>query len=61
MNLKSNEEKCKHCGKMFELVIDVLPAKMDEKRESYYCCPYCGEVASTIRLQGDEEVYCKKI
>ena len=50
MFLKSNEEKCKHCGKTFKLVIDVLPAKMDEKRESYYCCPYCGEVAGTIRL-----------
>lgn len=61
MSWKSNDEKCKHCGKVFKLIIDVLPTKMDEKRETYYCCPYCEKVAGTIRLQGDEEVICKKI
>ena len=61
MSWKSNEEKCKYCGEIFKVVTDVLPTKMDEKRETYYCCPYCGEKAGIIRLQGDEEVICKKM
>lgn len=61
MSLNSNEKKCKHCGKTFKVVIETLPSKMDDKRESYYCCPYCDKVVDTIRLQGNEEVFCKKI
>ena len=61
MSWKSNEEKCSYCEKTFKIIIEALPSKMDVRRESYYCCPYCEKVAGTIILQGNEEVTCKKI
>ena len=61
MSIISKKDKCKHCGKDFTVFIESLPSKMDEKRESYYCCPYCDKIVDTIWLQGNEEVLCKKI
>lgn len=61
MSIMSKNDKCKHCGKEFIVIVESLPSKMDEKRESYYCCPYCEKVVDTIRLQGSEEVFCKKV
>lgn len=61
MSWNSKEEKCKFCGKVFKVVVEILPSKLDDKRESYYYCPYCEKVAGTIRLQGNEEVFSKKI
>lgn len=61
MYLNLSKEKCKHCGKNFKVVIETLPSKMDDKRESYYYCPYCEKAVDTVRLQGNEEVHCEKI
>ena len=61
MSWNSKEEKCKYCGKTFKVVIETLPSKMDDKRDSHYYCPYCEEVVGTIRLQGNEEMFCEKI
>ena len=36
------------------------PSIVDEKRESYYSCPYCGNSFS-IHLRGNEDVETKKI
>lgn len=57
----STKEKCNHCGKEFNVIVESLPSKMDDKRESYTYCPYCDKVVDAIRLQGNEEVFCKKI
>ena len=48
-------EKCKKCGKTFRVVIIRYPTKMDDKRNSFYCCPYCNSTYD-IQLLGNEDV-----
>ena len=61
MSCNINTKKCENCGKTFKVIIEIFSSNIDDKRESYYCCPYCDKVVDTIRLQGNEEVFCKKI
>lgn len=49
------QELCPHCNKVFILNIKTIPSKLDEKRETYYLCPYCDMPAGNILLQGNEE------
>lgn len=60
MSYHYTEEACKFCGKTFKVTIETLPSKMDDKRESCYYCPFCEKFSGTVRLQGNEEVVCKK-
>ena len=57
---KTKMVQCKYCGKSFKIVVETIPSTMDDKRDSYYYCPYCEKVVGTIRLQGNEEVFCEK-
>ena len=61
MRKEESKEKCPACGKEFILSIERWPSKMDDKRDSYYCCPYCEKVVNNIRLMGNEEMRTCKI
>jgi hypothetical protein len=37
-----------------------LPTKMDDKRDTYYLCPYCNEKYD-VHLLGNEEVDTERI
>lgn len=52
---KDADEKCNHCGNVFIKRMIYYPSNLDEKHESYYCCPYCGKGFS-IHLRGNEDV-----
>ena len=60
MQHKLEKKKCTKCGKEFELKWIYYPTKLDEKRESYYDCPYCGNI-TRVHLNGDEDVETYKI
>ena len=53
------EEICDNCKKKFIKRLVIYPCKCDEKRDSFYVCPYCGRHYS-ILLQGDEDVFAIK-
>ncbi len=55
------KKKCKNCGEKFEVFKEQLIAKMDDKRKSYYSCPYCNEVCESVYLHGNEEVVTRKL
>lgn len=54
---------CPVCGKKYGVKYIILPSKLDDKRESYYCCPYCESDRScvNVRLLGNQEVESYKI
>lgn len=48
-------EVCTKCKREFIRRLIVYPCKCDDKRDSFYLCPYCEEHYS-IQLMGDEDV-----
>lgn len=60
--IKERREKqtCTACNKEFMVVWKTYPSKLDDKRDSYYHCPYCNEVYE-VRLLGNEDVESEKI
>lgn len=50
---------CSKCKNMFVLIHKYYPSRLDDKRESYYVCPYCGN-ETRIFLQGNEDVDTRK-
>ncbi len=54
-------KKCPKCNKEFKVTKVYYPTKIDDKRESYIDCPYCGYIVENIRLLGDEDVPTSKI
>ena len=56
-----SKDICSVCGKAFTVSIERFASKVDEKRNSYYCCPYCNNVVRNITLMGNEEIYTYKI
>lgn len=52
--------KCSKCGKKFVLIYIKYSSNCDDKRDSYYCCPYCGD-ATMVHLLGTEDVDTRKI
>ena len=61
--MQDNVETCKVCGKHYKVRIITYPSNLDEKRDSYYFCPYCQSEKSfvNIRLLGNEDVETYKI
>lgn len=58
---QNSRENCPHCNKEFSKSIKCFSSKLDDKRKTYYACPYCNKVVSNISLAGNEEVYTYKI
>ena len=60
--IKEHREKqnCISCKKDFIVVLKTLPTKMDDKRDTYYLCPYCDEKYD-VHLLGNEEVDTERI
>lgn len=58
---QNSREICPRCNKKFSKSIKCFPSKIDDKRVTYYACPYCNQVVSNISLAGNEEVYTYKI
>ena len=56
---KTEKTKCAKCGRNFEIVWTYYPCNMEGRHESYYTCPYCGEISNMI-LRGNEDVDSKK-
>ena len=56
-----NKQACPNCKKTFILKIETLPSKMDDKRKSYYFCPYCNYKINDICLAANEEVWTYKL
>lgn len=56
-------EICKECGKRYGIKIIRYPSKLDDARNSFYCCPYCmsNKACVEIYLLGNEEVETYKI
>ena len=46
MRYKLEKKKCEKCGKDFQLKWIYYPTKLDEKRKSYFVCPYCGNITN---------------
>ena len=61
--IKKQREKhtCVHCKKDFIVVWKMLPSKMEDKRDSYYLCPYCRKEYKVNNLLGNEDVDSEKI
>lgn len=61
--MDSFEVVCKECNRKYRVKIITYPSNVDEKRDSYYCCPYCESSKSfvSIRLSGREDVVTEKI
>lgn len=57
---RTEKKTCPQCKRDFIVVWQYLPSKMDDKRESYYCCPYCKH-ATSVYLLADEEVETREI
>ena len=57
---KIEKTKCTKCGKEYNVILEKYPTKLDDKRETYYNCPYCNNIIK-IQLNGDEEVHTEKI
>jgi len=55
MQNKDTIEICPSCGKEFIKRTVRYPSKVDDKRDSYYCCPYCNK-SWDIHLMGNEDV-----
>ena len=60
--IKERREKhnCIVCKKDCMVVWITYPSKLDEKRDSYYLCPYCNEKYD-VHLLGNEDVDSEKI
>lgn len=61
MSKTISKDICAVCGKEFKVSIEHLASKADDKRKSYYCCPYCNNIVRNITLRGNEEVCTYKI
>ena len=59
--INTKQDTCSSCGKVFSCYIEVVPTSLDDKRETYYACPYCNAVCGTLLLNGNEEVYTHKL
>ena len=57
---RKQKQTCSKCKKEFMLIWKTYPSKLDEKRDSYYICPYCDEKYD-VRLLGNEDVDTEKI
>lgn len=55
MKYKNEILVCEKCDNKFIKKIIRYPIKCDDKRDSYYTCPYCNQVYP-IHLMGDEDV-----
>lgn len=53
---KHRDEKvvCSKCGKEFIKRTIIYPSNCDDKRDTYYCCPHCGE-AYMVRAMPNED------
>ena len=51
---------CPGCGKEFKEVTTYYPSKVDDRRNTWYKCPYCGYEFDII-AEGDEEIDAKPI
>lgn len=53
---KHHDEKvvCKKCGKEFIKRKIIYPCNCDDKRDSFYSCPHCGETY-TVRAMPNED------
>lgn len=61
MNEKRKEaQTCSACKRDFVLVRITYLSKLEEKRKSYYNCPYCNKEYE-VRLLGNEDVETEKI
>lgn len=57
---RRERQNCILCKKSFIVVWKTLPSKMDDKRDSYYLCPYCNKQYN-VRLLGNEDVDTERI
>ena len=53
------EEICPRCGKKFKRISISYPGNWDEKRDTSYECPYCGE-SFPIHLFPYEDIFVQK-
>lgn len=60
MREKNTLEKCLSCGNSFQKIMSYWPSKVDDKRNSFYECPYCNH-AYSITLDKNEDVSTQKI
>ncbi len=60
MNHDDTIKRCEECGKEYIKRIECYPSNVDEKRESYYVCPWCNHVIEKVYLRGNEEIYTYK-
>ena len=60
MQQKYEVHMCTKCGKNFRIKWIFYPTKLDDKRESYYNCPYCGNI-TRVYLKGNEDVETYKL
>ena len=61
MGKVDSNQHCPYCDEYFTLYIESYPSKIDDKRESYFVCPYCNQLVGKIFLQGNEEVESYKL
>ena len=57
---RRERQTCISCKKDFMVIWKTLPSKMDDKRDTYYLCPYCDKKYE-VRLLCNEEVDTEKI
>lgn len=57
---KHKKEKCIICGKEYRVIWETYPTKMDDRRETYYTCPYCNNIVN-VYCNGNEEVRTEKL
>lgn len=56
-----SKRQCKKCGKVFLVRVIYYGSKVDNKRESYISCPYCGEICEKILLSENQDIVELKI
>ena len=59
MNTHADEKICDNCNKKFKVVTIYHNSRVDENRESFYCCPFCG-FSFPIFLRGNEDVVARE-
>lgn len=52
---------CPNCEKKYEEKHITYPCNLDDTRDSYINCPYCGYVIENVRLRGNEDINTYKI
>lgn len=60
MIIKSEKEKCQKCGNWYIVDWILYPTKLDDKRDTFYNCPYCKNIIN-VYLKGNEDVETRKI